>query len=1234
MYSVMIGDDGMFSAEYVVPPALSIALGASGSAVDRVREEDGTYTANGEVITAETMVTAANGNVYRWILSPDGVPSSVMHVAAMQDVMLGELGGMIQLTQAENKSWWLGEMAVMDGYVHTHENGNMYTLMLDAEGMWSAMYQKVEVMVGLGTQGSVTLERAEDMSWWLASEAVDVGSEVKSESGNTYTLWYTDGVWSTRFEPESMMIEGTGLVAMTKEDRSGYDVDGADLPATGTGDLATSMGTYRVTMMDGDLMGVRLDPVAIDNQTRFKTAGLSAFPAILGDEDDTEDVNEGMTALNIAGENHPFSALLGSGMSEKQGDNYVAKAREELVEIRARIESVLDVFEKEGDKEAQVRLLWGTVKTNPDDPTDPENERARITNVRDTLENVFGRIADLSENTADEGEDPNWIPKEYTPDINDALGEIDDLIMALYSVDSLAAALEDDGVLGELGVNDSGRTAEFIFDATKSESSVSYGVTGSTRYGAIYKRTRSSAVSKPGYKFTPSTALVDPDGDADGPKKDWLAADSENSKGNDADFDELGAFAFGVTGETVRTQRVASVGNAFYEGGTLAVDRDGTHYSGDISIRVKFSTEDVDGLIANLRSADGEPWQHLFADVSSISLPTAGLTRTAQFKSDANPNNGDATISYALRAGSRGTEQKMASSWSGRLLTGEEEGDHVVGQWSVGLHPDGFSYLAGGFGAERVADEPDNRPALDDGTEAKAKLLTPSGNSDPDPVYAAGTSTEGIPGHGSFVDSGDTVFAKGKTALGDGKLTITVGKFGWTQRNPASGDSPTIAQLETALNLGHTWERVDDNNPANAPADNDATREFKIDLAKLVDNEGVGDFAMAVGPTHVSEAKRLIEAERNKMAVLIKTEQLEDQQKAIWLNVQEILLTRVFNANHASNDPARDTFDERLPEKVYRSAEEFESDKALGWIDDILWALDSASNLESALDKDENGLFVQYVDEERKEMPFVTNDAAADIYKQQEIQVRGSFGMTDFTRFGVWRARRWRNAIRSLRGDTGQDTGGNEWVNGELDTFAYSPLDATTITSLRAANYPVDGKATYEGSTVAYVGVFDAHQGLVAFQGDVAVNVRWESSSGDPGSFRLGTMTASISNFESAGAGDPLTHGGGNRFVQELLFTANGGGRIPIMTNEDHHVIFGDQNAQVAVTFADRSLPVAQVTEGITIDGAFVGNSSDGPLGVLGRYSIGNQDPAFSFDNRHNNQRNVSIHGAFGADLP
>jgi hypothetical protein len=62
------------------------------------------------VITGETMVTASNGNVYDAILSPDGVPVGVMHVPAMQEVILDELNGTITLTQAQDHSWWYGEL--------------------------------------------------------------------------------------------------------------------------------------------------------------------------------------------------------------------------------------------------------------------------------------------------------------------------------------------------------------------------------------------------------------------------------------------------------------------------------------------------------------------------------------------------------------------------------------------------------------------------------------------------------------------------------------------------------------------------------------------------------------------------------------------------------------------------------------------------------------------------------------------------------------------------------------------------------------------------------------------------------------------------------------------------------------------------------------------------------------------------------------------------------------------
>ena len=1138
MYTVTLADDGTFAAEYVVPPALSVPLGSSGSAVDVVRNEDGTYSANGEVITAETTVTAANGNVYRAVLSPEGIPVGVMHVAAMQDVMLGDLGGSVTLTQAEDMSWWYGDTAVASGYVHTAENGNMYALTLDSEGMWSAMYQQVEVTVALGTQGPITLVRAEDMSWWLGSDAVDVGSEVMSPSGNTYTLWYTDGVWSARFEPESMMIEGTGLVAMTREGDEMYDVEDATLPASGMGDIDTSMGTYRVTMMDGMLMGTRLDKVAIDGNTDdWNTAGLNSTPFIRVDEDDTEDVNEAATALVIDGENHPFSALLGSGMSQTSGKNYVADARDDLMEIRDRIEAVLAVFESDTDRDTQIELLWGA---NTDDTAN------RMQNVEGVLHDAFGSGNGATDET-------NLITE--APDADDALDKIDDLIMALSSVDGLAAAFGDDGVLKELGVGDGDKTATQIFDAVESETTVSYGALGMTRFGAIYKTERTNALSDAEHEHD---TQVDGDNNSDS-VQDGLG--------------QLGGFSFGVTGETVRAQHVMSAGNAYYEGTTLAVDQGGTHYSGDISVRVRFATNPfkVDGLITNLRTADGDPWVYLFDDVETIVLPTANMNPSGIW----NQQSGQASASFALRAGSPAA-QSLASTFSGRLLgTGDNAGYQTVGTWSVASaslpldgndgndsgrpNPDAPSYLAGGFGAERVADEPDRRPDVDDGTGIETELSGPM------------------------------------TTLEDGNLTITAAKFGWTRTGELADDASTYA-----------WVQQDDGDAETTGDTTDATRKYEIDLGWLVPREGA-EFGFT-GPKYVDMAREMIETERAKLAALLDTDQLEGAQEDVWQRIQEILLVYVFDAGRTGD------WSGRLPTKV---SGDYDPDSALDTADDILHALSSSSNLESALDKHESALFVGSATDDEADFTYNRDPVdRSDIWGEKDSQVRLWIGTTDFTRFGVWRVRRSRNALRR---------GG--WDDSEIEAFAYSPLPVSTVSAVSAPNYSPGGTATYTGSTVAFVGnpdrdVAAGNPAPVGYEGDVAVHVTWNPTAVGA------SLTTVISNFVSGDNGDSLYHSSSP--VRELVFS-----NLAFTAGDDNKLMFASGatgttfDGGVSVHYADRNATAGEVT-GSTLSGAFVGSSADGPLALIGRYTLPDSD----FDVAASTRDNVVIHGAFGAELP
>ena len=1124
MYTVMIADDGMFSAEYVVPPALSIPLGASGSAVDVVRNEDGTFSADGEVITAETRVTAENGNVYRAILSPAGVPVGVDHVPAMQDVMLGDLGGTVKLTQAEDKSWWLGEMAVMDGYVHTHENGNMYMLMMDAEGMWSAMYQKVEVMVGLGTQGSVTLVRAEDMSWWLGSEAVDVGSEVMSESGNTYTLRYTDGAWSTDFVPESMMIEGTGLVAMTKEDRSGYDVDGEDLPGAlptlGT-DIDTSMGSYRVTMMDGKLMGVRLDAVTLDTDTDYSTLGLRALPAIPGDEDDTPDVNEAKTALKLGkdGDLYTFSNLLPDGMSERQGPNYVAVAKAKLEQIRGSLEAVLEVFAP-NERQAQVDRLWGTGETRAKD------------NVKETLDDVFGNAGIT---------DP--------PEHDAALGKIDDLIMALSTVDALASALDDDGALMGAMTND--KSAQAIFDATEWQSSVSYGMTGNTRYGAIIKKTRTNATSGTDHVY-----------------------DSDSSTdGQQGQMGELGAFAFGTTPQTDRLHYVATTGNARYSGETLAVGGDGTHYSGDIDIQVRFATRKVAGLITRLQSGSGEPWTYQFGAVDAIVLPTMTADTLGRWgnTTGTNATKGNASVTYERRAGSPIPLPVANSTFQGRLLggNGADAGSEAVGVWSVGDNPDDNDYLAGGYGAIRVAYELDKPLITDDGTEVEAKIMS-----------------------ADEMGSGDERYAK--TELSDGTLKITVAKYGWEASGPVNTD-------ETINNPTWTWGRLNTDNGDDDEDPDDGTRSYEISLSNLVAGEGAE--INENGSVYVTMAREKIQKLRDQLAVLIDTGLVESKQRDLWHEVQKVLLEYVFQADLALFDPGDSTeFYDRLPQGVRGP---YEKDAALERVDRILHALSSNDNLEEALDPDEDGLFVRSDNNQPLGRPY------NEVWAEKDSQVKTWIGTTSYTRFGTWRVRRSYNAQRSIDSDVVPPKD-RHWQDAEIDAFAYSPLPQSKITSTSSPNYPAGATANYVGKTVAFARGAPANGASApqtGYEGDVNVRVRWNPAGEN--STVGATVQTVISDLQQI-HGDPYSNGGE---VRELVLP-----EVTMTAAADGTLGFSLQSSEaVTIVYVDRTTN----TSGLTLEthmGEFVGSSADGPLGVMGTYSTGSAVG--------------DLTGAYGADLP
>ena len=196
---------GQWSAEYVVPDPVSVMLGTSGASVQLVRLEDGSYTRDGEAFASGTTVESENGNMYRLTLSA-GQWSVEYLVPDPVSVMLGTSGTSVQLVRLEDGSYTRNGEAFASGTTVESENGNMYRLTLSA-GQWSVEYLVPDpVSVMLGTSGtSVQLVRLENGSYTRDGEPFASGTTVESENGNMYRLTLSAGQWSVEYVARSRL---------------------------------------------------------------------------------------------------------------------------------------------------------------------------------------------------------------------------------------------------------------------------------------------------------------------------------------------------------------------------------------------------------------------------------------------------------------------------------------------------------------------------------------------------------------------------------------------------------------------------------------------------------------------------------------------------------------------------------------------------------------------------------------------------------------------------------------------------------------------------------------------------------------------------------------------------------------------------------------------------------------------------------------------------------------------
>ncbi len=1192
-YMLALADDGSWTASYV-PATAAVALGITGEEVTVMRAEDGSYWIGDAALSSGGSVTATNGNEYTLTMA-DGTWTAA-YVPLVQQVAVGNSGLSVPFTRHENGTWTavhptLGEQPVTSGvqvplgiemyYVELlgdgtwrityvpkmvpvalgisgqsvtvvkAENGTWslngaefasgegvaagfgtYTLTLGSGDTWTAAFNEVPTTVTLGTSGDmVTVVMVEDGSYTLGGDPFASGGEVTAGNGNVYQLTLAEGAWSAMFVPMDVEIGGTGLTAMTREDQDGWDVNGARVPKSGTGDITVHGASFHVWQIDGDLFGARFDKAI--NSDSAGDSDPEADIGLAGDltqdnrmmlSDDNEDTvaNELRTSLTVGGNTFTMADLLGAGSASASGDNFVVSARAEIEKIRGDVAALLGLDTAPPGLTGILTSRWGAVQTE--------------------VNKLFG-AGKVNLGTTAPGND-------------DILGEIDDILAALSSGTQFAAATDGDGSGVFKGAALSESAALEAFDANESESRIVFGSTGETRYGAISQKEREYATSDLTYK------------DAD----DATAAGL------------VGAFSYATTNDVVRVWHIQTSGNAYYEGGTTAVSGDGTLYSGDIELEVKFSSKRVSGLVTGLQTAEGDPWQYQFGDVEAIILPTAtDLDNSAHW--DASGDAARAQVTFERRAGSPGP-QTAAGTFAGQLLgTGDASGDWAHGVWTVGSNTASGSnrYLAGSFGANRVADTAPVRPGTDDGS-----------------------------GHETIVMSGTNFKLEG------GNLVVTVSmgeRILPPFRTRSVGDpsrrvlgSGTISGIASrTLDRDADFYRLTPQLGRPEPL----LRELKVGLASLVSDSG-SEVTINGPGTQVELAVEEIEKARADLAVLLALETRVNPvaERDAWRRMQLALL-RVFH-HVPPKLTAIATYSNQSDYNNPTSIDDKE--EALRLIDAVLDAFASSANLKAALDPDGSGIFNGVTQGDSAD----TSPSYSHIWSQQEVELKTWVDMTEYTRFGVWRTRQKPYAAI----DRWYEPRHNDGNLNQPGQFAYSPLPATQWSGSTDPSFPSGGSASFTGKTVLF-------RGLEFFEGWVEVLAEWTESTWTAGANQdIGDLTVAMGGFMNA-EGDPMrlvvSDTGGVTRIEDIHKVTFSG--VDIVTDADRQVGFSNdrsstQPAVVAAYWGPLGTRSHQFGNTNRISGEFVGQDADGPLGVIGTYEVGERNWA------------SYLTGSFGADRP
>lgn len=772
---------GRWTAEFVQPAPIVVALGTSGLSVQIRALENGRHELNGELLASGQILTASNGYQYRFEQSVGGVWTATFASAPPISVPLGASGDTVEIELIEGGRFQLDGEPLLSGAVRLAANGNRYRFLLHADGSWTTEFVPPEpAVVLLGTSGETVLVSArENGGFLLAGQPLRSGQVRSVASGGRYRFQLSaDGTWTatylaTRVEVQ-LGIHG-GTITLVRQENGSHRL-GSTLFRSGSSVTGDNGHSYRLTLVEGRWQAEPL-PLVIS----ISLPGRAGTVAVRRFEDGTyfyegHEIRSG-DSISVQGVTYVLTLAGTQGTARRQtvttpdpkppvepggGGPLTTDSLATYEGVRPRLRDADgtgtregSILEINGDRYSLADLsAYGWVE---DDKTFVENARERIVKLLEGIETLL----QLSDSVSLSNEiEKRWddiageldalfpgqgsrvlganAPKERNGrdiDGEELVDDVNDVLAALSSLGAFEDAL-DRGTFRSARIDED--DVEDLFTAAQSIDRLGFGWTENTRFGAYSKRNRTGV----------TRSLSFPSGE-----------------------EGIGAFAYSPLGRT-RTSDLPVRGEALYRGETVAASgaRDQGIYRGEIELNVRFSTREVSGLVSNLEDRFGDPWRYGLRDIVSVALPTARLhSSDGSFEST---STGRAYVTYPSAPGSP-RPLSLSADFEGQFVgAGRGAGDASIGTWQIRSGRD--IVLTGAFGAEyRSRIDTVLPPATDDEGEISRTSLVARPGSDGN-IEIAARDSEGdriefsaseLFDAGEIVTTGDRLLALASGAI-------------------------------------------------------------------------------------------------------------------------------------------------------------------------------------------------------------------------------------------------------------------------------------------------------------------------------------------------------------------------------------------------------------------------------------------------------------------------------------